>query len=124
MKRLLAAVAAAVALGTVAWVAPAAAATSPYCGIRWGSLPKEAGTSSSAHLTNVRAGQHACYDRLVLDLDGRAPGHLVSYVSQFVTLVPGDIIFTGTPGETRPMKPGDVIEVEVEGVGVLRNQIA
>jgi len=82
MKRLLAAVAAAVALGTVAWVAPAAAATSPYCGIRWGSLPKEAGTSSSAHLTNVRAGQHACYDRLVLDLDGRAPGYLVSYVSQ------------------------------------------
>jgi 2-keto-4-pentenoate hydratase/2-oxohepta-3-ene-1,7-dioic acid hydratase in catechol pathway len=48
---------------------------------------------------------------------------LVSYVSQFVTLLPGDIIFTGTPGETRAMQPGDLIEVEVEGVGVLRNEI-
>ena len=72
MKRWLAAVAAAVTLGTVAWVAPAAADAGPYCGIRWGSLDKEAGTSSSAHLTNVRAGRHACYDRLVLDLDGPA----------------------------------------------------
>ncbi len=49
---------------------------------------------------------------------------LVSYVSEFVTLLPGDIIFTGTPGQTRAMKAGDVIEVEVEGVGVLRNRIA
>jgi 2-keto-4-pentenoate hydratase/2-oxohepta-3-ene-1,7-dioic acid hydratase in catechol pathway len=49
---------------------------------------------------------------------------VVSYVSQFVTLVPGDIIYTGTPGNTQPMQPGDIIEVEVEGVGVLRNRIA
>jgi 2-keto-4-pentenoate hydratase/2-oxohepta-3-ene-1,7-dioic acid hydratase in catechol pathway len=49
---------------------------------------------------------------------------IVSYVSQFVTLLPGDIIFTGTPGQTKAMAPGDVIEIEVEGVGVLRNTIA
>ena len=49
---------------------------------------------------------------------------LVSYISQFVTLMPGDVIFTGTPGQTKAMQPGDVIEVEVEGVGVLRNEIA
>ena len=49
---------------------------------------------------------------------------VVSYVSQFVTLAPGDIIYTGTPGNTKPMQPGDTIEVEVEGVGVLRNRIA
>lgn len=48
----------------------------------------------------------------------------VSYISQFVTLNPGDVIFTGTPGRTRAMKPGDTIEVEIEGVGVLRNKIA
>jgi 2-keto-4-pentenoate hydratase/2-oxohepta-3-ene-1,7-dioic acid hydratase in catechol pathway len=49
---------------------------------------------------------------------------IVSYVTQFVTLFPGDIIFTGTPGQTRAMSPGDTIEIEVEGVGVLRNKIA
>jgi 2-keto-4-pentenoate hydratase/2-oxohepta-3-ene-1,7-dioic acid hydratase in catechol pathway len=46
-----------------------------------------------------------------------------SYVSQFVTLVPGDLIFTGTPGQTKAMSPGDVIEIEVEGVGVIRHKI-
>jgi 2-keto-4-pentenoate hydratase/2-oxohepta-3-ene-1,7-dioic acid hydratase in catechol pathway len=49
---------------------------------------------------------------------------IVSYVSQFVTLMPGDVIFTGTPGSTSAMKPGDVVEVEIEGVGILRNRIA
>jgi 2-keto-4-pentenoate hydratase/2-oxohepta-3-ene-1,7-dioic acid hydratase in catechol pathway len=49
---------------------------------------------------------------------------IVNYVTQFVTLEPGDIIFTGTPGTTKAMAPGDTIEIEVEGVGVLRNKIA
>jgi 2-keto-4-pentenoate hydratase/2-oxohepta-3-ene-1,7-dioic acid hydratase in catechol pathway len=48
---------------------------------------------------------------------------IVSYVSRYVTLVPGDILYTGTPGTTKAMKPGDVFEVEIEGVGVLRNQV-
>ena len=50
--------------------------------------------------------------------------NVVSYISQFVTLGPGDVIYTGTPGTTKPMQPGDVVEIEVEGVGVLRNRIA
>jgi 2-keto-4-pentenoate hydratase/2-oxohepta-3-ene-1,7-dioic acid hydratase in catechol pathway len=48
----------------------------------------------------------------------------LSFISQFVTLMPGDLIYTGTPGHTAPMKPGDVVEVEIEGIGVLRNTIA
>jgi 2-keto-4-pentenoate hydratase/2-oxohepta-3-ene-1,7-dioic acid hydratase in catechol pathway len=48
---------------------------------------------------------------------------IVSYVSRYVTLLPGDVIFTGTPGTTGPMQPGDVVEVELEGVGILRNTI-
>jgi len=48
---------------------------------------------------------------------------IVSAISQHVTLYPGDLIFTGTPGETAAIKPGDVCEVELEGVGVLRNPV-
>ena len=48
---------------------------------------------------------------------------IVSYVSRYVTLMPGYVIYTGTPGTTSAMKPGDVVEVEVEGVGVLRNRV-
>lgn len=48
---------------------------------------------------------------------------ILSFVSQYVTLHPGDVIYTGTPGATSAMKPGDVVEVEVEGVGILRNRV-
>lgn len=48
---------------------------------------------------------------------------IVSHISQSVTLYPGDVIYTGTPGTTSAMQPGDTIEIEVEGVGVLRNQV-
>ena len=55
---------------------------------------------------------------LIFDVAG-----VVSYVSQYVTLMPGDVIYTGTPGTTRAIKPGDIVEVELEGVGVLRNPV-
>jgi len=48
---------------------------------------------------------------------------IVRFASRYVTLDPGDLIFTGTPGRTRAMKPGDVVEVEIEGIGVLRNPV-
>ena len=48
---------------------------------------------------------------------------IVSYISRFVTLEPGDVIYTGTPGSTKAMKPGDVVEIEIEGIGVLRNRV-
>jgi len=49
--------------------------------------------------------------------------YLVSYISRYVTLEPGDMIFTGTPGSTSAMQPGDVVEIELENVGVLSNTI-
>jgi 2-keto-4-pentenoate hydratase/2-oxohepta-3-ene-1,7-dioic acid hydratase in catechol pathway len=49
---------------------------------------------------------------------------MVSFISKHITLHPGDLIFTGTPGTTSAIKPGDVVEVELEGVGVLRNRVA
>ena len=49
------------------------------------------------------------------------PAHLVSVISNVMTLEPGDVIMTGTPEGVGSMQPGDTIEVEVEGIGVLRN---
>jgi len=48
---------------------------------------------------------------------------IVSYISHYVTLFPGDLIFTGTPGTTKAMKPNDIVEIELEGVGILRNKV-
>lgn len=48
---------------------------------------------------------------------------IISHISRHVTLSPGDVIFTGTPGSTRSMRPGDVVEVELQGVGVLTNTV-
>jgi 2-keto-4-pentenoate hydratase/2-oxohepta-3-ene-1,7-dioic acid hydratase in catechol pathway len=49
---------------------------------------------------------------------------IISYTSRYVTLMPGDVIFTGTPQTTRALSPGDIVEIEVEGVGILRNAVA
>lgn len=49
---------------------------------------------------------------------------IVSHISQTVTLEPGDVIYTGTPGTTSSMVPGDIIEITVEGVGILKNTIS
>lgn len=48
---------------------------------------------------------------------------LVSFVSQIMTLEPGDVISTGTPGGTGPLKQGDKVEVEIEGIGTLVNPV-
>jgi hypothetical protein len=72
----------------------------PYCGIRWGSLPKEASPYTSAKLTNLRAGRHECYDRLVIDLGPRQPGlpgpdgagYQVRYVTEFTSDPSGEPI--------------------------------
>ena len=60
--------------------------------------------------------------QLISDLLFR-PAEVVSFVSRFVTLLPGDAIYTGTPGTTSAMKPGDVVEIEIEGIGTLRNRV-
>ena len=48
---------------------------------------------------------------------------IVSFISQWVTLEPGDLIYTGTPGSTSKLNPGDVVEVEIENIGILRNPV-
>lgn len=49
---------------------------------------------------------------------------LVSYLSQAITLLPGDVIITGTPAGVGPILPGDVVDIEIEGIGTLTNPVA
>ncbi len=51
------------------------------------------------------------------------PNFLIGFISRVMTLDPGDVILTGTPEGVGPMKAGDTIEIEVGGVGVLRNPV-
>jgi 2-keto-4-pentenoate hydratase/2-oxohepta-3-ene-1,7-dioic acid hydratase in catechol pathway len=67
---------------------------------------------------NGKVVQESTTDMLIFPIDT-----IVSYTSRYVTLEPGDVIFTGTPGTTQAMKPGDTYEVEIKGIGVLRNTV-
>ncbi len=49
--------------------------------------------------------------------------HLISYISEVMTLLPGDVILTGTPAGVGPIEHGDVVECEIEGIGMLRNPV-
>lgn len=69
-------------VSTIALVAPSAHARSPYCGLTWGSLAKVSDSTSVAALTNVRAGRHACFDRMVIDFAGDSDGYDVRYVKK------------------------------------------
>ena len=48
---------------------------------------------------------------------------LIAYITACMTLLPGDVVLTGTPAGIAPMQRGDVVEVEISGIGVLRNQV-
>jgi 2-keto-4-pentenoate hydratase/2-oxohepta-3-ene-1,7-dioic acid hydratase in catechol pathway len=74
---------------------------------------------------NGQTMQDSCTSQLIFRVDA-----VIAYLSQIVTLEPGDLIFTGTPSgvgmaRTPPvwLKPGDVVEVEIDGLGTLRNPV-
>jgi 2-keto-4-pentenoate hydratase/2-oxohepta-3-ene-1,7-dioic acid hydratase in catechol pathway len=62
--------------------------------------------------------QHANTSDLIFDVP-----FIISYISYWITLLPGDVIYTGTPGTTSAMKDGDVVEVDLAGIGILRNPV-
>lgn len=68
---------------------------------------------------NGKVVQEGQFSELLFD-----PPAIVSYISRYMTLYPGDVVYTGTPGNTTAARPGDVVEVEIEGIGVLRNKVA
>jgi 2-keto-4-pentenoate hydratase/2-oxohepta-3-ene-1,7-dioic acid hydratase in catechol pathway len=52
-----------------------------------------------------------------------SPSDLVSYITQMITLEPGDVVMTGTPAGVGPLEAGDVVEVTIEGIGTLSNPV-
>jgi len=69
-------------------------------------------------LVNGEVRQDGSTDEMTWDMH-----YLVADIARTITLEPGDVILSGTPANSRPVEPGDVVEVEVEGLGVLRNTI-
>ncbi|MEZ5117075.1 MAG: fumarylacetoacetate hydrolase family protein [Candidatus Nanopelagicales bacterium] len=69
-------------------------------------------------LVNGEVKQEASTDEMEWDMH-----YLVADIARTITLVPGDLLFSGTPANSRPVQPGDVVEVEVEGLGRLTNHI-
>ena len=69
-------------------------------------------------LVNGQVRQEASTDEMEWDMH-----YLVADIARTITLVPGDLLFSGTPANSRPVHPGDVVEVEVEGLGRLTNHI-
>ncbi len=62
--------------------------------------------------------QSGSTDEMIWDMH-----ELVADIARTITLEPGDVLLSGTPANSRPVQPGDVVEVEVEGLGVLRNRV-
>jgi len=69
-------------------------------------------------LVNDEVRQDGNTDEMMWDMH-----YLVADIARTITLVPGDVILSGTPANSRPVEPRDVVEVEVEGLGTLRNRI-
>ena len=80
----------------------AAPVSATDCETNWGSIQKSAYASSSGHLTRVRTGRHACFDRLVIDLDGHRPGYRVDYVDTLNADASGDVV---------PVKGGAILRI-------------
>lgn len=81
-------------VGSFLLVPASPAGAAPYCGIRWGSLPRSVAELSTAPVTDVRTGRHACYDRLVVDVAGDAGGYWVAYVDEVRADGSGEVIPT------------------------------
>lgn len=69
-------------------------------------------------LVNGEVRQDASTDEMEWDMH-----YLVADIARTITLMPGDVLLSGTPANSRPVQPGDVVDVEVEGLGLLRNHM-
>jgi 2-keto-4-pentenoate hydratase/2-oxohepta-3-ene-1,7-dioic acid hydratase in catechol pathway len=76
---------------------------------------------ASGHLESLVNGvrkQYAPFTAMIFPINV-----IIPWVSRVMTLIPGDVIATGTPAGVGPIKPGDVVEISIGGIGVLRNPV-
>lgn len=102
-----------IALVVAGLLTPVSASAAPYCGIYWGSLAKQGMLSGDGpdYLSNVRAGQHDCYDRLVLDLETSGLSQpSANWWVQYVSQVPA-----GESDKPLPMRGGAFITIRFTG---------
>jgi 2-keto-4-pentenoate hydratase/2-oxohepta-3-ene-1,7-dioic acid hydratase in catechol pathway len=78
----------------------------------------EAGRLMLTTRVNDQIRQRACTSEMIFPIE-----ILVSHISEVMTLEAGDVILTGTPAGVGELRPGDVVEVEIEGVGTLTNRV-
>src|SRR5215212_2521861 len=93
------------ALAPLGVISSASAATSPYCGITWGSQPQTRTAADTEMVNNVRAGRHECFDRLVVDLGGQD----TSFGSYDVRYVP--LVYSEGKGDPVPANLREVVNV-------------
>jgi len=79
---------------------------------------KEIGRLEVSCTVNGELRQRANTEQMVF-----SPAFLIAYITQVMTLEPGDVIMTGTPSGVGPLQPGDEVTIEVEGVGKLSNPV-
>jgi hypothetical protein len=111
MRRVFVLAAATLAAVGVLAPAPSVGAAEPYCGITWGSLDKTASGMSTATISNLRAGQDGCWDRLVFDLGPQTvnfPDQAVGFNVRYVPVVTAD----GT-GDPVPLAGGAFLQIAV-----------
>jgi len=80
-------------------------------------IPDPGNLTVEAYLNGERR-QHSNTSNLIFRVAAQ-----ISFISRIMTLLPGDVIATGTPSGIGPMQPGDVVEIRVEGIGTLQNRI-
>jgi 2-keto-4-pentenoate hydratase/2-oxohepta-3-ene-1,7-dioic acid hydratase in catechol pathway len=80
-------------------------------------IPDPDNLTVEAYLNGKRR-QHSSTRNLVFSVAA-----LVAFISRVMTLLPGDVIATGTPSGIGPMQPGDLVEIRLEGIGTLRNRL-
>lgn len=83
-----------------------------------GAVPDDLSTLTVVTRLNGEEKQRASASAMAFSIP-----FLLSYASRYMTLEPGDVMITGTPSGVSPLTPGDVVEVEVVGVSVVRNPV-